>query len=888
MVKSVRWLPWGVLGLPLGWACSDGPVTVADLDETTATASSVGGTAGAGSSAAGGAGAPGAGGTSTGTGGGNGGSGGSGGTTLTGTGGTTAPPVGVGVGEDCSEDMCRAGLACDDDVCELAGTTEQGEPCLASGECAEELVCVGQLCTPAGSGEVGSPCDSDLDCETGLRCGLVGLNPQCQPEGTVDFGDSCDLSSECLGGLACVRGSCAPPPAGLPPFGFPSWQGVECEPPDEDDVRAYFEVPGAEDALEGDFFRLPFPNDVRLTGGSPDLSGFPTPGDDLLGVDPVQLYVDRIESEHTGWGTEPKVLFRFSGQIDHSSFVSDEAKLEGRIRIVDVTPGIAEADRDDNGGWMIYYTTDRSNYVCNNWFGVSRGLGAPLRPGHTYAFILTTGGRDSEGRSIERAENLEALLADEAPGDPVLAEAYPAYEPLRDYLAADNGNDEGRLDLDVDDVLNATVITVADHLETMRELASAVGAADAPQARDWVRCDDEAESPCPDAEGDRACGTGSASYDEYHALVELPIFQEGTAPYLTEGGTIDTTGPVRTEGVCMSLTVPKGVPPNNGWPLVVFAHGTGGNFRSHVNDQVAGALSEATDDHPIPFAVLGIDQVEHGPRRGDSGESPENLFFNFLNPDAARGNPLQGAADQLSLFELAQGLTIPGDVTGGDPVAINSSRVVFYGHSQGSTHGSLMLPYSEFPGAVLSGNGAGLRYSLLSKTREANVSRAVPIALWDAAPDGTLKMGQWHPALGILQQWIDAADPYNFAEIATVRPESGQTPHHIFQTYGMDDSFSPPQTLFAYALAARLENAPLPAGVDPDDDNQHSGLSPEANPLNGNRTIQGAKYTLAMRQYEPTNDSDGHFVAFDVGIANRDVVDFLFALSQREIPTVGE
>lgn len=877
MVKSARWLAWGVLGLPLGWACSDGPVTVAELDATAA-ASSVGGAGGVGGSAAGAAGDPGTGGNSGGT---------TNAPTVTGSGGT-GTPVGAGVGEDCSENACRTGLACEDDVCELAGTTEQGQPCVVSGECAEALVCVGQVCAPAGEGTVGTPCDADLDCEAGLRCGLVGLNAQCQPEGSVDFGGACGTSAECLGGLACLRGSCTPPPPGIPPFGIPSWQGVDCEAPDNDDVRAYFEVPGAEGALEGDFFRLPFPNDVRLIGGSPDLSDFPTPGDELVGVDPVQLYVERIESEHTGWGTEPKVLFRFSGQIDHKSFVSDEAKVEGRVRIVDVTPDIPDSERDNSGGWMIYYTTDRSNYVCNNWFGLSRTLGAPMRPGHTYAFILTTGGRDAEGRRIARSENLEALLSDEVPSDPVLADAYPTYEPLRDYLATDDGNDSGRLDLDADDVLNATVVTIGDHHDTMRELASTVAAADAPVVHDWVRCDRDAESPCPDAEGSRACGSGTSSYDEYHALVDLPIFQEGVAPYLTEGGNIDTSGPVRTEPVCLSLTVPVGIPPENGWPLVVYAHGTGGSFRSHVNDEVAGTLAQVTDAHPVPFAVLGIDQVEHGPRRGESNDSPDNLFFNFLNPDAARGNPLQGAADQLSLYALAQSLTIPGEATGGDPISINGNRVAFFGHSQGATHGSLMLPYSAFPGAVLSGNGAGLRYSLLTKTQPVNIAGAVRLVLWDSGADGTLKMGEWHPALGLLQQWIDAADPYNFAEMAAIRPEPGKSPRHLFQTYGLDDRYSPPLTLFAYALAARLQNAPLPAGVELDEDNRHGSLTPATTPLNGNRTIQGDDYTLALRQYEPANDSDGHFVAFDVGVANRDVAEFLFALGERQTPTVGE
>src|SRR5690606_19889672 len=153
---------------------------------------------------------------------------------------------------------------------------------------------------------------------------------------------------------------------------------------------------------------------------------------------------------------------------------------------------------------------------------------------------------------------------------------------------------------------------------------------------------------------------------------ELPIFQEGEAPYISEGGRIRTNGAQRTEKVCMALTVPKGEMPEAGWPLVVFGHGTGGSFRSHVNPQIAGALSEITglpdapepvapvtaaadagadagspaapmvDNGPVRFAVLGYDAVVHGPRRGDSQEHPNHLFFNFLNPDSAQGNPLQG------------------------------------------------------------------------------------------------------------------------------------------------------------------------------------------------------------------------------------------------------
>src|SRR5205085_6096777 len=108
----------------------------------------------------------------------------------------------------------------------------------------------------------------------------------------------------------------------------------------------------------------------------------------------------------------------------------------------------------------------------------------------------------------------------------------------------------------------------------------------------------------------------------------------------------------RDEDVCMAVTVPKGTMPANGWPVVVYAHGTGGSFRSHINEGIAKSLAQAG------IAVIGIDQVQHGPRRNGSMKSPNDLFFNFTNPGAARGNPLQGAADQLSLVKLARDLDL--------------------------------------------------------------------------------------------------------------------------------------------------------------------------------------------------------------------------------------
>ena len=50
------------------------------------------------------------------------------------------------------------------------------------------------------------------------------------------------------------------------------------------------------------------------------------------------------------------------------------------------------------------------------------------------------------------------------------------------------------------------------------------------------------------------------------------------------------------ESVCLALTIPKDIePPADGWPVVVYGHGTGGNFRAGVK-LLASKLSELTDE----------------------------------------------------------------------------------------------------------------------------------------------------------------------------------------------------------------------------------------------------------------------------------------------------
>jgi hypothetical protein len=779
---------------------------------------------------------------------------------------------GGGVGAPCSGDTaCRAGLACVNGACAPGHNSADGTACVISDECLQGSYCgPNRTCEKAGTGQDGDPCTSDSDCKSGDRCNLEGFTAVCEPEGTADVGGTCKKSGDCFAGLACADGVCTPLPPnpnGKPPLGIPSWKGADCT-DDSGAVKAYFRVPRG--SGDGDFYRLPFPNDVRMANGHPDYSNHPTPGTYLLGFDPVDRYLRDVEKNADGFSAYPTVYFRFSGGIDFETL-----KGSGVVRMVDITP----TGTGDDIGYYWSATTARNKYLCQNNVTLRPPQGSPLEPAHTYAVLITTAVKDTKGNAVLRADDLTALLASSTPSDNALTNAYAAYKPLRDWAA--------KKSLDPSTILNAAVFTVGHVNKVATKLDTAVSAAPAPTASGWIRCGD-APSPCPQATGDRACGAADPNFDELHALVTLPIFQKGKEPYydVGDGGdlVLDTNGVPQVQGseqVCMSLTVPKGVMPNGGWPLVIYAHGTGGSFRSHVTEGVSARLTTVDDGQSgvVHMAVLGIDQVEHGTRRGTSVQSPNNLFYNFANPAAARGNPMQGAIDQISLLHFAKSLDL---TTNQSPTKneIKFSNIAFWGHSQGATEDAIALPYATgVSGVMLSGEGASLIDALLTKKMPVNIAAAVPFVLQDPAVD------VYHPVLSVLQTDIDHADPLNHAAAMSYIPMSVGMSKNVFQAYAQNDTYSPPVTELTYAVAAGLAVAQPPGSVTSPDKSLTS-LNPKPVPLGGNINDNNKPVTAVVREYMP-NGFDGHFVVYKDADAIKDVNHFLADAVRGVAPKVG-
>jgi pimeloyl-ACP methyl ester carboxylesterase len=502
-----------------------------------------------------------------------------------------------------------------------------------------------------------------------------------------------------------------------------------------------------------------------------------------------------------------------------------------------------------------------------------------MSPG-TWAVVMTKGlkGSGAAGVQIQPSPDFTAMLSATAPTEPRQALAWPSYAPLRDYLTT--------AAIPVGDVVSATIFTVADPQRLLKRLATSVETGPAATAETWVKCGSGTADPCPDAIGPRACGAANTSFEEWHALIDLPIYQAGTAPYLTpaQGGSIDGTTaaltPIRREKVCATLTTPIGTPPAGGWPVVLYAHGTGGNYRSHAGDGSGAALSSITVNGvatPVRVAVLGFDQVGHGPRRGTAGQttSPDDIVFNFANPASARGTMAQGATDLHSVTRYLKGLaTTPA----AELPALDVSRIVYWGHSQGATEGALFLAQDRsIEGTVLSGASALLINSLTSKKQPVDIASGLWAALSESSPTA---VNVYHPVLGLLQMWTDPVDPLHFAANASVMPVDGARPayaRHVFQVWGKDDLYTAQPVQSAFAIGARL------AFVGPKVDELDLTV---VTSVTGNVTTPRT-ITAAVRQYVPLG-YDGHFVAFQNTTATTDATRFIARVLRGEVPTIPE
>ncbi len=823
-----------------------------------------------------------------------------------------------GSGKGQQGDPCAQQVDCDAQfVCAGAGTCEVpgsngtrilDEGCSVDDDCLIQLVCSSiNRCAEPGAGEEGSPCGGNESCGKGLVCSATATCAKPGDPGTKGAGESCEEMTECMLGLACVMDICQ---------ALAFWEGVTCD-PDEKILRAYFEVP---QGAVTEFYRLPFPNDVRLKNGRVDVSDHPDPGNAIPGEygEVVANFYKAIGEDVAGFGLSPTTFFRMSKDFNLDTI---------DIRFVNI-----DQDSPNYGrklGYQMGATNGRGKYICQNNITVRSAVGHPLSPLTTYAVYLPQGIKDTDGTDAQQDEDFTAMLAETEPTDAALKAAWQAYAPFRAYLVAEG--------IAAGDVLSAAVFTTMDPQARMSRFREVIHAeAQAAASADIMLCDGAAKSPCEDPDNeDHTCpDSPDSAFHELQGTFKVPVFQRGTPPYRTpaDGGDIvyDAGGkPLidRHEDACFALTVPPGAGmPVDGWPVVIFAHGTGGSYRSFIGNGTAAALANVTDSGGTvsKMAVISIDGSMHGPRRGTT-DDPDGLFFNLANPYAARDNTYQGAADKYQLVRLIKAMNLEATSSPtGQAIKFDPERIYFFGHSQGTIEGIPFVIFEpDVKAVVLSGAGGYLLGSLLEKTKPVNVRGMVQLALADG------DVGTNHPLLNLVQLYFEEIDGVNYGKSFFAAPPDGMAAKHTFLGYGVADSFTPPGTIGALASSMGIHQVtPIPGrcgdeicglpescksceedcGACPEaatcgDDtcdkdkgescvncNEDCGMcKPYATmdpPVTANMGPAEAKVTAGMIQYVSDGTYDDHHVLFRNARAKTQSTHFLGSAARDEAPTI--
>ncbi len=588
----------------------------------------------------------------------------------------------------------------------------------------------------------------------------------------------------------------------------------------------------------GGFFDAPWPSETRETErGSPDLSGFPGGEDIPL----IEAYATEIEQKLNGTSTNAPVYFRFDGPLDSTALPSPEESVNvaaASLFLINVDP-----DSPDFGQPVpvqVDFQESATTYQPENLLAFGPISGAPLRPATRYAAVVTT---------------------DIASADPQLQEelmsTHPNYARWSDLDAAlfEIGRSSA-------DIAIASIFTTQDPVFEMGIITEYI------QDRLGVQ----------DLDQNLEERLSSVFARVYEGQVYVPLWQHGERPYASEGGGFEfdeEDQPIMAtwERVKMSVSVPKGAAPANGWPVIIYVHGTGGDWTSCCNPGISSRAAQRD------MVVIGISQPLHGDRATENTDV-ELHSFNLFNPTSARANFRQGALDSVYLAHILSGRAHNFETTEGT-VTTDPEHVLYMGHSQGGVTGSMALPFmgDELDAAVLSGAGGLLSLSVLYRKQGGLDLEALVTELLAFAPDE--QFDAMHPIAALLQTLADVTDPINYAPYWHQRRTwFSEKPVHVLMYQGTADIFTPVETSDALSAAAGI---PLVFGGQQPMAHQVLGLEPISPPVE--RTLPawgGQSVSTGLASYV----DGGHFVAFEEDQAQDLYRDFLCS-AVFDAPTIG-
>ena len=646
-------------------------------------------------------------------------------------------------------------------------------------------------------------------------------------------------------------------------------------------AHAIYVVPESLDELSGtSFLDHPFPSDLRIEDGSVRFEGFYNPRQIKI----IAEYLDASQGLLDGFSPVAAGYLRFDGPLDPTSLPpTPTASLHPRssVQLIDVDP-----ESPEYGARKLVtlsYRAAEGVYLLPSTLRFMPTLGFPLRPGTRYALVATRALQTIDGGDVLPSAELGQVLGI-APADGPRVALKKDFAPSIDALS--------RLGIRPSDIAHLAVFTTNDPSAELRAVHEHLRTEVAPPTMQW--------------RGGTKHYKFVNNYVEYQSVYgPSPNYQVGVPPFdkYGDGGEFNFVDgePEVYEyfDARFSLTVPANdcVMPEAGWPVVLYAHGTGGSWRSYIKSGYVELLADRC------IAMMGVDQIFHGTRPGapDEKQGVQIAFFNFENLIAARTNGRQSALDEVQRARLFTESPLLPESSGGIPsnashtgehILFDPSKVMFFGHSQGGLNGPLYLAIDDSAlGGVLSGSGAVIIVTLLEKTEPspsiADLLRSVFLGL---KADEYDELDFFHPALSLAQSMVDTIDPINYARMIALEPRPGFMPKSVYMSEGIGadgigDSYTPPHGTEAQAIAMGLP-LQLPAQVEIDE-LAFGGPEPIAIPvegLTGNLPCGLASEACGLAsgvlaQWAPPAGTDGHFVVFNVPEAEQQISEFLAELA---------
>lgn len=521
------------------------------------------------------------------------------------------------------------------------------------------------------------------------------------------------------------------------------------------------------------FWDLPFPSDVGR--GNPTFALTELPVDFSTGVADMWLEAAQEVAED-GFGLASGAYLRTTSAIDPATLPANPAAslgvdasaylvaLEGpaRGRRIPLTASVLEADA----------------YTPENVVALIPEPGFILQEHTRYAGILTDRVRDRSGEPLGRSREFHDGLE-------ALGLGLPGKEKKR--------------------IAGAAVFTTGAPRNTMKRLA------------EWVEAQPGLVPSKP--------WTVLATFDDYVVIetaVSMPIFVTGTPPYIEEGELEiiwDASGMpsvAREETVPVAISIPRRAQPSDGFPLMLYLHGSGGRYTQFFTRGPRNQVPEHDSLEPEPgtgpaltmarrgIAVASFDFPQHGTRL------PPGTQASFLgivsNAKGTVTEQLVGAAESLFISRFLADLELDPAVSNLiDPgaesvVSFDDKRLTGFGQSKGSTIGVLWASVDPRADAFVFSGAGGLLIEIGTGAQEPYDAAAL-LALMLDLPEGTA-LTRTHPVLHAAQIAWDLSDPVIHGSVLA----NEASPRPVLMAAGNEDLYfsTNSQTALAVTLGVSI------------------------------------------------------------------------------------